>query len=484
MEPLYLKQVDLTPPEGVRSALRHGIKLHEEGHSGDGLVPATVAWARRMANGESATEEKIRKMRAWHARHAVDKRPGWENPPTPGYVAFLLWGGAAGRAWSERKVAELDRSKEKAMSEKADAPKFSVRPAMNLPIVSRGGWDGPAARIRIMDHFGIGGENPNTSEAVKGFLVVDSANLNLRGSYHLPFADIINGKLVAVDSGLRAAASRLPQMNAPQSIKDDARGVLDAYFAKMKPKKSVEVKSFGLNDVQVDESGQFEGYASVFNNVDRHGDVVMPGAFRKTISENPSVPILWQHDQTKPIGVTMAIREDQNGLLVKGELNLDTQMGREAYSLLKQGALKGLSIGYQVIKDDLAGRVRQLKEVKLMEYSLVTFPANERAQVTSIKQLDNDMIMALSEKIAEIHGYAMEAMSMLQALQGEEPGMQMPQEDGMMPECDACGNMHRKEAMYCDMCGMPTRKPKEPRMKADDAMIALLEEMRAALKEG
>lgn len=379
MEPLSFKEVNLTPPEGVRSALRRGLKLHEEGHSGDGLVPATVAWARRMANGEAATEEKIRKMRAWHARHAVDKRPGWENPPTPGYVAFLLWGGAAGRAWSERKVAELDRSKEKAMSEKADAPNVEAR---------------------------------------------------------------------------------------------------------HKHKRAVEVKSFGLSDVQVDEAGQFEGYASVFNNVDRHGDIVMPGAFRKTISENPSVPILWQHDQTKPIGVTRAIREDQNGLLVKGELNLDTQMGREAYSLLKQGALKGLSIGYQVIKDDLAGRVRQLKEVRLMEYSLVTFPANELAQVTSIKQLDNDMIMSLKEKIAEIHQYAMGAMGILEALQGEEPGMMPEDEYEEDMECDMCGNpRHRKEALYCDMCGKPTRKPKEPR-KADDAMIALLEEMRAALKEG
>lgn len=377
MEPLSFKEVNLSPPEGVRSALRRGLKLHEEGHSGDGLMPETVAWARRMANGEAASEEKIRKMRAWHARHAVDKRPGWENPPTPGYVAFLLWGGAAGRAWSERKVAELDRSKEKAMSEKADAPNSEAR---------------------------------------------------------------------------------------------------------HKHKRVVEVKSFGLSDVQIDEAGQFEGYASVFNNVDRHGDIVMPGAFRKTISENPSVPILWQHDQTKPIGVTLAIREDQNGLLVKGELNLDTQMGREAYSLLKQGALKGLSIGYQVIKDDLAGRVRQLKEVRLMEYSLVTFPANELAQVTSIKQLDNDMMMSLKEKIAEIHQYAMGAMGILEALQGEEPEEPMDEYEEDM-ECDACGNRHRKQSLYCDMCGKPTRKPMEPR-KADDAMIALLAEMRAALKEG
>jgi HK97 family phage prohead protease len=382
MEPLSFKEVNLSPPEGVRSALRRGLKLHEEGHSGDGLVPETVAWARRMSNGEAASEDKIRKMRAWHARHAVDKRPGWENPPTPGYVAFLLWGGAAGRAWSERKVAELDRSKEKAMSEKADEPK--------------------------------------------------------------------------------------------------------------RPSRQMQFKSFGLEAVQIDEKGQFEGYASVFNNVDRHGDVVMPGAFRKTISENPSVPILWQHDQSKPIGVTMAIREDQNGLLVKGELNLETQLGREAYSLLKQGALKGLSIGYQVIKDDLAGRVRQLKEVRLMEYSLVTFPANELAQVTSIKQMDNDMIMMLKEKIAEIHSYAMEAMGALEALLGEEPGMMPEDEYEEDMECDMCGSpRHRKESLYCDMCGKPTRKPKEPQMKGEEAgnslpsgLFALLNEMRAALKEG
>ena len=385
MEQFSLKEVNLTPPEGVRSALRRGLKLHEEGHSGDGLVPETVAWARRMANGEAASEAKIRKMRAWHARHAVDRRPGWENPPTPGYVAFLLWGGAAGRSWAERKVAELDRAKEKGLKESAD---------------------------------------------------------NMR---------------------LRRGSSR-----------------------------NVEHKSFGLAELNIDEKGEFEGYASVFNNVDRHGDIVMPGAFRKTISENPSVPILWQHDQTKPIGVTMAIREDQNGLLVKGQLNLDTQLGREAYSLLKQGALKGLSIGYQVIKDDLAGRVRQLKEVRLMEYSLVTFPANELAKVTSIKQMDSDMIMALTEKIAEIHSYAMEAMGVLEALQGEEPGMKPEDEYEADMECDMCGNTHgRKEAMYCDMCGKPTRKPKEPQIKGEEAgysipseLYALLDEMRAALKEG
>ncbi len=99
----------LTPPQGVREALRRGLELHEAGHSGEGLQPETVAWARRMARGEAASRDKIIKMRAWHARHAVDKRPGWDNPPTPGYVAFLLWGGEPGRVWSNKVAAMIDR---------------------------------------------------------------------------------------------------------------------------------------------------------------------------------------------------------------------------------------------------------------------------------------------------------------------------------------------------------------------------------------
>lgn len=59
----------------------------------------TITWARKIARGERITPEKARKGRAWHARHVVDRRPGWSNPPTPGYVAHLLWFGEPGRRW-------------------------------------------------------------------------------------------------------------------------------------------------------------------------------------------------------------------------------------------------------------------------------------------------------------------------------------------------------------------------------------------------
>lgn len=148
----------------------------------------------------------------------------------------------------------------------------------------------------------------------------------------------------------------------------------------------LERKAFRLRVKQLDDTGMFEGYASVFGNEDSYGDVVERGAFSKTISDKQGrFPILWQHNPDEPIGVSTGMTEDMHGLAVSGHLNLDTQRGREAYSLLKQGALQGLSIGYQTITADPDGGVRRLRELKLWEFSVVTFPANELAQVTSVK---------------------------------------------------------------------------------------------------
>jgi hypothetical protein len=109
-----MAEVDLNPTSGMIAAFKTGLKLHEEGKSGKGLMPATVAWARRAVAGDSMSELKVRQMNAWFARHAVDKKPGWSDAgkETPGYVAWLLWGGDAGRSWAARKVAELDRAEE------------------------------------------------------------------------------------------------------------------------------------------------------------------------------------------------------------------------------------------------------------------------------------------------------------------------------------------------------------------------------------
>jgi HK97 family phage prohead protease len=137
--------------------------------------------------------------------------------------------------------------------------------------------------------------------------------------------------------------------------------------------------------------GIFSGYASVFGEVDQQNEIVAAGAFARTLKQwqqqNRLPAMLWMHDPTQPIGLWQSIREDTNGLLVDGRLALRTQKGADAYELLKMGALTGLSIGYRVVASrvDSKRKARVLTDVDLFEISLVTFPANEQARVSTVK---------------------------------------------------------------------------------------------------
>lgn len=105
--------------------------------------------------------------------------------------------------------------------------------AKSLPIDQSDAWDGGAASKRMLDACGFDGENPDAAGAKRGFLAYDAANPSLRGSYKLPFCDVMGGELKAVAGGIRAAASRLPQTDIPDSVKAEARAVLDDYETRM-----------------------------------------------------------------------------------------------------------------------------------------------------------------------------------------------------------------------------------------------------------
>ena len=135
-----------------------------------------------------------------------------------------------------------------------------------------------------------------------------------------------------------------------------------------------------------DDEGIFEGYASTFGNIDSTGDIIAEGAFTNTIkSREPKV--LWQHDMTKPVGKLIDIREDAKGLYVKVRLATKTTLGRDAYEYMKEGIINRLSIGFRTIKSeyDEDTNIRTLKEIELFEFSLVTIPANDQAEVTRVK---------------------------------------------------------------------------------------------------
>lgn len=139
------------------------------------------------------------------------------------------------------------------------------------------------------------------------------------------------------------------------------------------------MKDFNLSIKSVGEDGTFEGLLSVYNVVDLGNDLVEPGAFTKTIHENKGVvPMLWQHDTKSPIGL-LHMTDTAKGLAVRGELELEVSQAREAYALMKRGIVKGLSIGYKAIKENVTGNIRRLREVRVFEGSVVTFPMNESA---------------------------------------------------------------------------------------------------------
>jgi len=171
-------------------------------------------------------------------------------------------------------------------------------------------------------------------------------------------------------------------------------------------------RSCALQLKAVGDDGTIEGYASVFGVVDTWDDVISAGAFAATLSEHKSegtMPaMLWQHEEDEPIGVWMDMAEDAKGLRVKGKLCLDTSCGKEAYALLKVGAISGLSVGFvtKAYTYDTETDIRTLTEIDLWEVSLVTFPANAKARVTNIKSSDDIGAPKDAERILRDAGFS------------------------------------------------------------------------------
>lgn len=161
-----------------------------------------------------------------------------------------------------------------------------------------------------------------------------------------------------------------------------------------KPERRID---FEVKFASSDEKGQFTGYASTFEGEpDSYGDIIAPGAFTKSLvahNDAGTTPLmLWQHRMDQPIGVWQSLKEDENGLAVSGNLVLETRRGKEAYGLLKAGALSGLSIGFRINRfENLEGGGRRLLELDLLEISLVSLPAASRARVTNVKKGKTDM---------------------------------------------------------------------------------------------
>lgn len=154
-------------------------------------------------------------------------------------------------------------------------------------------------------------------------------------------------------------------------------------------------KSFALELKSIDdENGTFTGIASAAGVLDWHGEVIAEGAYTQTLQRKGSTfPLLMHHDITRPAGIVELSVDATSGDLIvtKGQPNLDTQDGREARALMKQGAIGAMSIGFNIPDGgaywDKDRGVLVITEIDLWEVSLVVFPANPGAKITDVKHL-------------------------------------------------------------------------------------------------
>ena len=208
----------------------------------------------------------------------------------------------------------------------------------------------------------------------------------------------------------------------------------------MKKDNVMEIKAIGFDDSQVDMVERtFKGYASTFGNVDEVGDIIEAGSFAKSIQERgpngtKQIKVLWQHDE--PLGMPIVMQEDSKGLYVEAKIS-KTRLGDEALELMRDGVVDRMSIGFSIpsgkaVWDEALG-VRKIKEVKLFEFSPVTFPANEMAVVTGVKNLQLIRQLASGGKLSKEELKALaDILPELQAL--VDAGAEMKIELNLTPE--------------------------------------------------
>lgn len=184
--------------------------------------------------------------------------------------------------------------------------------------------------------------------------------------------------------------------------------------------KNLEIRALGNCEVREDAPGEFSGYVVTWGTNDSYNTSFKRGAFKKTISERAGkIKLLWNHDaKAMPIGSVLELVEDDTGLFFRAALALDTEKGREVYSLMKMGAINTMSFGFRTIKDGGYKKgVREITEVALYEISPVNFEANPTATINDVRATifsqtiqdadlrvrGNRLMSALEETLWDIH---------------------------------------------------------------------------------
>ena len=338
-------KVNLTPPAYMRNAAKRGIELHEQGKSGDGIVAQTVEDARKMAAG-TVTEEKWRKIAPWIARHLTDLDNVKEGEVTAGVVAHLLWGSDGTKSGAIKTMNYAQGIIDQMESNKVD----------NTTDV----------RAIVIDGNGEVVDDYNTEEPVEEDMAEEVTDLE-----------------VCVEATVTIPASWVVAMNGNRNI---------AY-------SNIELRAMTDGKTLV-------GYAAIFDSPSEPlpwTEFVRRGAFRKTIKDGADVRLLIDHEgvplaRTK--SGTLTLTEDEVGLRIEAELDETNPDAAKIISALRRGDLSQMSFAFQTVKDAWSQdrQVRELKEVRLYDVSVVTYPAYEQtvAELRNANNTVTDTVVAVS----------------------------------------------------------------------------------------
>lgn len=389
-KPSEARAVNLEPPAYMRAAAKRGVQLHEEGLSGDGVVPQTVEDARKMASG-TVTEDKWRRIGPWIARHLVDLDAVQGDEITPGLVAHLLWGSGPSKS-DARRAMEYANDVVGRLEEERDAMNDNeqnmyhdenemntVTDKRELPSNYR-----PADSEDVPEGRSCG--NCYFFDAERSFCLKWDAGCD--PNYYCDSWKAISTEVVdevvdeVEDSGMMADDELASNRNRWVVTTDNKRSI--AY-------SNLEIRAEGDGNTLV-------GYAAVFDSPSEPlpwTEFVRRGAFAKTINDGADVRLLVDHEgvplaRTK--SGTLRISEDDKGLRVEADLDEANPDAARVMSALRRGDVSQMSFAFEPVKDSWSKdrKTRELKEVKLFDVSVVTYPAYEETMVQLRNSQAND----------------------------------------------------------------------------------------------
>lgn len=412
----------LVAPSFMADSAKRGLRLHEEGFSGDGLVPATVADARRMANGEPLSEAKWRKIAPWIARHIVDLDAVEGDEITPGLVAMLLWGGGSSKTsarraqqYAERIVMRLDEEEMRAPAPPKDQVFGSDENPSGSAADKTGGIEinettETALRNKMTEHNDEMEKDgrPDWTRVTLGALkAVYRRGAGAFSTSHRPGMTRGQWAMARVNAFLFLARSGRPEnpkyvmdndlLNSSHPKYSGSRKqitdsvMLAAMITEVENRWCVtgaderRIAYTTLDLRQAQDGTTLYGYAAVFDSPSEpmpFVEYVKRGAFQKTIKDGADVRLLIDHEgvplaRTK--SGTLRLKEDERGLAVEADLDPMNPDAARIISAMKRGDLSQMSFAFRTIKDAWSDdrAVRELREVQLFDVSVVTFPAYE-----------------------------------------------------------------------------------------------------------